>query len=448
MFRGFLAGVIWSAFCVALVVCVASLMAPLPATVTPQVSAVETTTGSAKQDSSGVALPSTADESLGGEVAGVVEAEASEDDDTPLADTDPAPRPNPTMEQEALVAPEAQDAVRSVGGGATESPVTPAPQARAPEAPGADMAVVPDADRSITTNPDQPAAPAVPEVGSAFETPRSETDMTPGAEEAETGAPAAVMKPAGSLTESFPQHKSSRLPTVGSEESADAAPRPFDVNAMPFEAEAGKPLMSVVLMDDGSVAIDEAKLTSLPFPVSFAIDTLAEDAAARETMYREMGYETLAMMNMPAAAAASDVEVAMEVHLAALPGAVAVLEGTGEGLQGSREVSDQITQVLLSSGHGLVMFANGLNTAQKLASREGVPAATVFRDFDGKGQNIAVIRRFLDQAAFKADQEGGVIMVGRLREETLSALMLWGLQDRASSVSLAPVSAVLRDKAQ
>ncbi|MCG7860603.1 hypothetical protein MD537_26725, partial [Flavihumibacter sediminis] len=91
-------------------------MAPLPATVTPQVSAVETTTGSAKQDSSGVALPSTADESLGGEVAGVVEAEASEDDDTPLADTDPAPRPNPAMEQEALVAPEAQDAMRSVGG--------------------------------------------------------------------------------------------------------------------------------------------------------------------------------------------------------------------------------------------------------------------------------------------------------------------------------------------
>ena len=172
------------------------------------------------------------------------------------------------------------------------------------------------------------------------------------------------------------------------------------------------------------------------------------DAAAREARYREMGYETLAMVDMPAAAAASDVEVAMEVHLAALPGAVAVLEGTGEGLQGSREVSDQITQVLLSSGHGLVMFANGLNTAQKLASREGVPAATVFRDFDGKGQNIAVIRRFLDQAAFKADQEGGVIMVGRLREETLSALMLWGLQDRANSVALAPVSAVLRGKIQ
>jgi polysaccharide deacetylase 2 family uncharacterized protein YibQ len=91
------------------------------------------------------------------------------------------------------------------------------------------------------------------------------------------------------------------------------------------------------------------------------------------------------------------------------------------------------------------MFPQGLNTAQKLIAREGVPSASVFRDFDANGQDARAIRRFLDQAAFRAGQEeGGVIMVGRLRAETISALLLWGLQDRASSVALAPVSAVLR----
>ena len=35
-------------------------------------------------------------------------------------------------------------------------------------------------------------------------------------------------------------------------------------------------------------------------------------------------------------------------------------------------------------------------------------------------------------------------MVGRLRPETISALLLWGLQDRAQRVALAPVSAVLQ----
>jgi hypothetical protein len=34
-------------------------------------------------------------------------------------------------------------------------------------------------------------------------------------------------------------------------------------------------------------------------------------------------------------------------------------------------------------------------------------------------------------------------MLGRLRPDTVSALLLWGLQDRASDVALVPISAVL-----
>jgi polysaccharide deacetylase 2 family uncharacterized protein YibQ len=67
----------------------------------------------------------------------------------------------------------------------------------------------------------------------------------------------------------------------------------------------------------------------------------------------------------------------------------------------------------------------------------------VFRDFDGAGQTPKVMRRFLDQAAFRSGQMGAVIMVGRVRPGTISALLLWGLQDRASRVALAPVSASL-----
>ncbi|MDV4145641.1 divergent polysaccharide deacetylase family protein [Shimia sp. FJ5] len=451
MFRGFLGGVIWGGVFVSLVVAVASLLAPLPATVAPQTSAVETTTGSDKEDTGGIESPSQADESLGGDAGGTVEAEASEDDDSPLADTASAPKPDPAVPQDSLTAPDLETSESGLGGeGDAENPVIPAPQARAPEAPEAEVAALPEAEAeaSITTNPDQPAAPTVPAVGSAFETPEGDADLTPGAEADEVGndTPAPLMQPAGTLEESFPQHKSSRLPTVGDEGADEAAPRPFDVNAVAFEAEGGKPLMSIVLVDDGSAPVDVTAFTDFPYPLSFAINTLAPDAAAREAAYREMGFETLAMVDIPAAAAPADVEIAMEAHLKAMPGAVAVMEGGEDGLQGARALSDQVAQVLLASGHGLVMFPNGLNTAQKLASREGVPAATVFRDFDGKGQNATVIRRFLDQAAFKADQEGGVIMVGRVREETLSALLVWGIQDRARTVALAPVSAVLRAK--
>ena len=100
--------------------------------------------------------------------------------------------------------------------------------------------------------------------------------------------------------------------------------------------------------------------------------------------------------------------------------------------------------MLAAGGYGAVYRPKGLDTARKLAQKDGIPAATLFRDFDSEGQDATVIRRFLDQAAFRAGNEpGGVIMLGRLRPETISALLLWGLQDRANRVALAPVSAVL-----
>ena len=149
------------------------------------------------------------------------------------------------------------------------------------------------------------------------------------------------------------------------------------------------------------------------------------------------------LADLPAAATPQDAEVALEVWRDKLPEAVAILEGTGTGVQGNRALSDQVTDIAQGTGLGLITQANGLNTVQKLAVRAGVPSAVVFRDFDGAGQTPVVMRRFLDQAAFRAGQDGAVIMLGRVRPDTISALLLWGLQDRAERVALAPVSAVL-----
>ncbi|MEM7076467.1 MAG: divergent polysaccharide deacetylase family protein [Pseudomonadota bacterium] len=220
---------------------------------------------------------------------------------------------------------------------------------------------------------------------------------------------------------------------------------PIERHAADFENADNKPLMSIVLIDDSTDETGPDTVTDFPYPVSFAIDVTRADAAELAARYRAAGHEVLAMTNLPVGATAQDTEVAMEVYLKAVPQAVAVFEGMDGGLQSNREASEQLGAILYDSGHGLVMLPNGLNTAQKLISRQGVPAATVFRDFDGAGQDSRAIRRFLDQAAFKAGQgEDGVIMLGRLRAETISALTVWALQDRASSVTLSPVSAVLR----
>lgn len=223
--------------------------------------------------------------------------------------------------------------------------------------------------------------------------------------------------------------------------------RPIRVFGQPFENPEGKPLMGIVLMDTGvdldAAAIGLPALSSFPYPVSFAVDANLVDAAERVARYRAEGFDVLAIVDLPSGAQPTDAEVSLSVALNGLPEIVGVLEGTGEGLQSSREVADQVTRILQASGHGLVAQSKGLNSMPKLALKEGVPAAAVFRDFDSEGQQPRVIRRFLDQAAFKAAQEGGVIMLGRLRPETIEALLVWGLADRAGSVALAPVSAVL-----
>lgn len=240
--------------------------------------------------------------------------------------------------------------------------------------------------------------------------------------------------------------------------ATDAAPDetavdlpPVQAFAADFENPEGKPLMSIVLIDRGEYPQIVEALDSFPYPVSFAVDPAWKGAPEAMARYRAAGRDVLALVDLPQGATAGDVEVNLAALLGQLPEAVAVLEGDDTGLQGNRAVADQVTAWLRDSGHGLVMYPQGLDTVRKLAEKEGVPAATLFRDFDAKGQGATVIRRFLDQAAFKAGQEeGGVVMVGRARPETISALILWGLADRAERVALAPVSALLlaRDQAQ
>jgi polysaccharide deacetylase 2 family uncharacterized protein YibQ len=227
------------------------------------------------------------------------------------------------------------------------------------------------------------------------------------------------------------------------EEEADTTEQsPFKAFAAPYEASEDRPLMSIVLIDDAESVGAEA-LAEFPYPLSFAIDPEDPRAAEKMVAYRAAGFEVLILADLPREARPQDAETAFEVWRERLPEAVALLEGVRTGVQGNRPLADQVSDVAQAGGYGLVLQNSGLNTVQKLALREGVPAGVVFRDFDGAGQNPRAMRRFLDQAAFRAGQEGAVIMLGRLQPDTISALLLWGLQDRASRVALAPVSASL-----
>ncbi|NNE53087.1 MAG: polysaccharide deacteylase family 2 protein [Sulfitobacter sp.] len=377
--------------------------------------------------------------------------------------TEPARQPQPAAETDsaAFASPEgAEEASPDAPGGEMPAPETGTAEV-SPPAP--EVTVAPKIETEAAEAPAAPVEAPREEPLATITAPEtevpSEAPETPPAE-TESAALAPPTRPTvGTPGVSLINRESDisvRRPGTGPEEDAaaeasEAAPvsdlRPIERFAQPFTPEEGKPLMSIVLIDDGNSPVTGsaglAALRSFPYPLTFAVDAEMPGAAERMALYREAGFEVLAMLDLPEGAQPEDVETTFAALLPEMSEVVGVLGAPSGRLQTSREVSDQVTAYLAETGHGWLTQGKGLNTAVVLARREGVPAAAIFRDFDSKGQTAVVIRRFLDQAAFKAGQESGVIMLGRMQPETISALLLWGLQDRAGQVALAPISAVL-----
>nr|WP_245398651.1 divergent polysaccharide deacetylase family protein [Oceaniglobus trochenteri] len=245
-----------------------------------------------------------------------------------------------------------------------------------------------------------------------------------------------------------PEVITDRLPRIGdAPEEPEAEPEQVEEvltedalsrNAVAFDNPDGRPIVSVVLLDEGGPEV------KLPVTFSIAIDAAAPDAGERAARYRAAGTEVVLIPPLPEGAQPSDVAVAMQDVLARMPQAVALMDTPQGKVQGNREALGQLVGILAETGHGFVTFPKGLNTAQQVAARAGVTSALVFRQIDGEGQDLRAVKRFLDQAAFRARQENAVILVGRNRPDTLAALAEWALGNRAASVALAPVSAALK----
>lgn len=230
--------------------------------------------------------------------------------------------------------------------------------------------------------------------------------------------------------------------TGEAEAEAAATNALVDFAADPGEI-SGKPLMSVILIDDGSMSAASAALSGLPFPVTIALDPAQADAAALMDGYRAAGFEVAVLAKLPEGALPADVEITFESVFRTLPESVAVLDIGDGGLQSDRAVTEQAMDILAAQGRGFVTASQGLNMAGRAAGQAGVPAAVVYRDLDSNDQDARVIRRFVDQAAFRARQESGVVLVGRVRPDTISALILWGTANQDEQVALVPLSAVL-----
>ena len=201
--------------------------------------------------------------------------------------------------------------------------------------------------------------------------------------------------------------------------------------------------MGIILIDDGSMSGASAAVAALPFDVTVVLDPTTVGVIERLATYRAAGIEVGVQSALLLNATPTDFEIALEATFATLPETVLLLDAGDGGLQNDRAVIEQAMERLAKDGRGIVVVSKGLNMALRAAEQVDVPAGVIFRDLDAQDQDARVIWRSLDQAAFRARQESGVLLLARVRPNTISALVLWGTANRAGQVAVAPVSAVL-----
>jgi polysaccharide deacetylase 2 family uncharacterized protein YibQ len=399
-------------------------------------------------------------------------------------DLSPAPPPAPPVPVPAV---EPQEPTPQTPQTVAEPAVEPAVEAAAEPAP---VRVEPDTETSIATEP-EPEPEAAPETATAAlavppQTPTPSFPVLPdtGTAPDTASVPAEprlprVTVPADTPTPRLPQvagaavsgigvgtgNGQARLPQVGNTPMADspsdsvsavapeavpaapdAAPNALRDNAEPFEASDDRALLGIVLIDEPDSGLDPAILTRFSFPVAIAIDPMRPDAASRARELRAAGLEVIILGEtvIPEGATPTDLEVGLAVARDTVPVAIAVMDGPESRIQADRPILDATVAALSETGHGLLAFPRGLNAAEETARRNDLPAATFFRQLDDEDQRATVITRYLGRAAFAAVQEGGAVVVGRTRPDTVTALFSWALGSRSEAVMIAPVSAVLQ----
>lgn len=466
---GFIRGVLWGAVVAAGGLAVVSQLsppqdeagAPAPLAETAS-SAGEDTTPSEAEGQVGEAIPAGAEmaqDARALETAPEMPAQEAAPDATSDAPAADVALPIPAAPPPVIGATEAPDSALAPAGALAEGPAmlpqaSPAPGILPPPSalgvPAGDVALpvvdlppppplTPEEEALLQPLPDagamaplQPAAP--PE--SLLVPPSA---LGQGASGVTTGRlPRIGAVPAGSAAEADP---AATNPAADPAALADSPP--IRRYARPFDAAGGKPLFAILLEDRGGPANRE-DLAAMDLPLTVVIDPLSEGAADRAAIWRAGGQEVvLSLAGLPQGATPSDAEQMLSALADALPEAVAMIDPTGGQFQNNRTLATQVVAILAEQGRGVVTFDQGLNAADQVARREGLPSAVIFRRFDTDNATGPAVKRYLDRAVFKAAQEGEVAVIGALTPETVAGILEWAVEGRAATVSVAPLSALM-----
>lgn len=398
---------------------------------------------------------------LGGLVAGVIaalnplppesEVAVVPAEEVPAASEEPAPQ---------QAAPEAAPAAEEPADTAPDTATdTAAPEDTAtPEAPPQDS-TAPEPEANATgAAPEAPQSPETPAIGvptfveedsaqiggTGDSAPQRTASAAPevSAEAPEAGAPAV-------------DTESAAAPEIGPADTGTAAPKlqpgnALTDNAVAFTGDAGRPLMSIILIDDGQAPGLRDGLTSLSAPITFAVDAGLPDAAEVAQAYRKAGFEVVAALSdagplaLDAETPADEVPARLAQVFADVPVATALMDRLDGPIPRDRKLTDAVLNAVSITGHGLLTHrGTGVNNVPLIADEAGVYSEVIFREID-EGSDSDSIAVALERASLDAARGGSVIVAGHLRPDTVSTLFSWLLGSGASNVEIAPVSAALR----
>jgi len=295
--------------------------------------------------------------------------------------------------------------------------------------------------------PPEPPAPPAPEPVEAETGP----EMISGIEVATT--PAYTGATTGATTgASGPDAPAAQPETLDPIEMPGPA---FAVNAVPFEAEPGTPLVAVVLDDTASDPLLHGMLFSVKLPLTVGViaggggDRVTADAA------RKAGFEVVAQLPLvrQGQSGGAGLEYGLPEDEAAdrtltliqrLPMAVAVSRPLAAAAPPNASVLRGMLSVLAPLGfayvdHGVALEERSTAAAAGLGGIVGVSRHTI-----PAGASAAEILAVLDLAAADAARRGGAVVFAAPGEQLILALQLWGGEGSTSLARLAPLSAVIR----
>ena len=205
-------------------------------------------------------------------------------------------------------------------------------------------------------------------------------------------------------------------------------------------------MISFVIDTEGIDLIDPKLIAALPMPVTFAINPYSPSAEAVLRSLRAMKQEAVILADLSKGGSAEDIGSAVSGLMNTFPEVVGIMDSSGGRSINSQEAMLNIAKVLEIAGHGILVHQTSTDNIAKEFIKNGIPAVKVRRDLDDADQSEVTIRSYLDNIVFNAGNSTSenAVVFARLRPTTMSALLIWDLQDNSRNIAIVPLSQQLQ----